>query len=437
MSFMKKFLAAGILLGWLAVALPASGNGGGYAGGFKSVGAFQPIGIEQVEMVSEDLSIDLHIEYAEVRIEYVLHNPGKKIKVKAGFPSAVMTGSSLGIERPDPRPIADKGLRDFVISADNEKLAIKVTQDDLKLNPGNMEVNFWHTVEIKFDQGQTRRVSVSYRQSYFNMLYHGAGSKSASDLSLAYLFSAAGLWAGPIHRGDVVVRAISIDPREVQFSHPKRFRKEGSAWIWNFRDLEPTLEDDLVIAIRPETDSFLTEDRTQYVAYGAEKSKNRRWEIHRHPDAVEASSTLVETQSGQKHSAENVMSDGRSFAWVEGVEGDGIGEALTLKMKKPVKVSRIGLVNGYAASPKLYAANNRIAELAVSVNGGEPFNVALPDELLRTGYFFFDLPKSPVVNSVRLEIRKVYPGAHFKDTALSEVLLVVPLAKAPKIQPVR
>jgi hypothetical protein len=47
------------------------------------------LGIQQVAMLTEKLDIDLHIEHAEVRIEYVLHNAGPKVTVEAGFPSAV------------------------------------------------------------------------------------------------------------------------------------------------------------------------------------------------------------------------------------------------------------------------------------------------------------------------------------------------------------
>jgi hypothetical protein len=47
-------------------------------------------------MLSEKLDIDLHIEHAEVRIEYVLHNAGPKVTVEAGFPSAVPPNGAGG-----------------------------------------------------------------------------------------------------------------------------------------------------------------------------------------------------------------------------------------------------------------------------------------------------------------------------------------------------
>src|SRR5687767_9484488 len=85
--WLRLFLGAGLVA--LQCATPLLGNGGGYVKGLASSGAFKPLNIEQVQMLSEKLEIDLHIEHAEIRIEYVLHNPGSKVTVEAGFPSAV------------------------------------------------------------------------------------------------------------------------------------------------------------------------------------------------------------------------------------------------------------------------------------------------------------------------------------------------------------
>jgi hypothetical protein len=41
------------------------------------------------------------------------------------------------------------------------------------------------------------------------------------------------------------------------------------------------------------------------------------------------------------------------------------------------------------------------------------------------------------VKSIKLTIAGVYPGAQFHDTAISRIVLVQPLDKAPKVMPVR
>jgi len=178
-----------------------------------------------------------------------------------------------------------------------------------------------------------------------------------------------------------------------------------------------------------------------YVGYGAEAEDGKfnatRWEFHHSDYQVTASSNLP-VAGEVTYGAENLQDMDRETAWVDGAKGDGVGESVTLTLKEPAKVTRVGLVNGYAKSKDMYQKNSRAAELAVSVNDGEPFTVTIPDEFLQQEEFFFDLPKQDAdVKTVKLTIQKVNRGSKYEDTAISELTLVVPLEKAPKIQPAR
>lgn len=57
-----------------------------------------------------------------------------------------------------------------------------------------------------------------------------------------------------------------------------------------------------------------------------------------------------------------------STPWVEGVEGSGIGESVTILLKEPV--SEMVLVNGFAASQRLFLLNNRVKSLKLSLLAG-------------------------------------------------------------------
>ena len=138
------------------------------------------------------------------------------------------------------------------------------------------------------------------------------------------------------------------------------------------------------------------------------------------------------------HEAENVSDWDRGTAWVEGRDGHGLGESLTLTLERPAKIQRLGIRNGYTKSPALYLANSRVMQLLVSVNGGKAEAVELPDEYLEEEHFWFDLPKtSGAVKTIRLEIGAVYPGTKYADTAISGIRLMQALDKTPKIQPAR
>lgn len=449
---------------------PAWGNGGGYVKGLASSGAFKPMGIEQVEMLSEKLEIDLHIEYADVSIEYVLHNPGAKVTVEAGFPSAVALNLYEEVDAPSLtiKQVAKKlALENFELKADGKHVKVTVQSDDLKLKSaeeiptdgegGGIKVKAWHVFKLDFDKGQTRRITVKYRNPYFASYDYVSDDTRLSPLSLTYVFSSAAAWAGPIKQGMVTVRALSTDASMLNFSHPKRFQKDGDVWRWQFTDLEPTLEDDLVITLRPGgfgqgiyTDVAEAIEAqsggSEYRGWGAKMNfdgnskMGGKWELHRRDYKAKASSTLAASKE-LRYDAQLLAiddSESDSSAWVEGVKGDGIGESVTLTLPKPAKLNRVGLVNGYAKSDDIYEKNNRISKLDVSLDGGAPFQVSVPDERLTSEMFYFDLPESSKpVSTVKLTIAGVYKGTKYDDTCLSEVVLVSKLENEPKIQAAR
>jgi hypothetical protein len=432
---MKRYL---LPLLCLLAAADLHANGGGYSKGVNSTSAFQPIGVDQVEMLSERLEIDLHIEHADIRIEYVLHNPGKKVTVECGFPAAT---SNYNMFVPQEQLAARKPemLEDLSLTADNDPLKVSILEDNARLNGGvrrekPLSIVSWHVVKIPFAAGQTRKISVRYRNPYYRQESTVSEDSTSSAPSLTYAFSAAGLWSGPIKQGTVMIHAKTVDPERVKLSHPKRFTREKGSWQWSFTDFEPTLEDDLIIETRPARHGF----QGAYLAEGGEWSESglrgAKWAFFAEYTAT--ASSFLKEPDGTEHPPENL--NYWRQAWVEGAEGDGIGESITLTLKKPANVTQVGLFNGYTKSRELYFANNRAAQFKVSVNGGEAFKIDVPDEFLETERFWFELPKSAApVKTIKFEISDVYPGTKYKDTAISDIDLLVPLDKAPKIQPAR
>lgn len=439
----QHFVGLGFLLTWAMVPISALANGGGYSAGVVSTAAFQPIGVDQVEMVSERLEIDLHIEYADIRIEYVFHNPGKRVNVEAGFPAAIVVPTTPS-PNGQPSPLPTPELSGFLVKMDGNEIRHEARGENLTLeSPGlffSRKVTSWHIVNLSFSEDETRTVQVSYRNPY----HFSSSGASSSARSLVYLFSAAALWSGPIRDGSVQVRCSGIDADEVSFSHPKRFAATDNGWVWDFHDLEPNLEDDLEIVVGREDARFPfpgeeggnVEYRVVGGQWGERGYEGGNWELFSWEFDVEASSTLP-ADDGEKYSAAQIR-ESRERSWVEGVAGSGVGESLLLTLKKPVKVRRVGIVNGFARSEELYRANGRVSSLKVSVNGKGEFGVTIPDERLEREMFYFDLPAdSGLVKTIRLTIDSVYPGEQFDDTAISQVVLIIPLDKPPKVEPVR
>jgi hypothetical protein len=430
-------------------------NGGGYLKGVKSTGPFRPVNVEQVQMVSENLDIELREEAAAVNITYVLHNPGKAVTVEMGFPCSVAVRVSPVVGRDNPPPVLPQ-LQEFKLTVDEKPFASKLMKDHAVLSQDKFAddsdgatfsqvLTGWQVVKLPFTAAQTRLVKVSYLNPWYRSVRTVSDDSYASAPSMRYLFSAAALWSGPIRTGTVTVRATGVDPGLVTFNRPKRFQREGNTWTWSFTDFEPTLQDDLeVIAGEAEASirdySGSGDSQGRYTVRGRasgfdELRKTGRWSFEGHRYTAKASSSL-KSDGGFTYGPENLYDGDWQNAWVEGAEGDGIGESLTLTMKTPQKATKLSIYNGYRKDRQTFLANNRVKSLAVCLNGAAPFTVELKDgyEAIST----IPVPKDTgPLKTAKLTIQSVYPGTSYHDTCISMVEVEVQLSKRPNVQPAR
>ncbi len=438
-----------------AFATGASANGGGYhLEGVKSTGPFRPVNVDSVQMVSEKLDIELRKDAAVINLTYVFHNPGKALTVEMGFPCAGVVEETPARDGKPAVRTDLPALQEFHLEADGKPVKAAPAKDHAKLpaeegegehGPGFSRnyrvVTGWQVVKLPFESAQTRLVKVSYLNPYFRRGYGVEGSSDTDAPALRYLFSAAGLWSGPIKTGEVTIRATGIDPDVVRLSHPKRFKRDGKTWTWSFTDFEPTLQDDLEIIAGEYiySQSWYSNDGRQegsYTVRGSsgdfkELQKHGKWTFTGRRYTAKASSTLKADQD-HTYGAENLTDRDSGKVWAEGAEGDGIGESVTLTMKDPQKGLSLTIHNGHLGSQELFLANNRVKSMAVSLNGGTPFTVELKD-----GYRQPTTVAIPgdtgVLKTVKLTIQSVYPGKSFRDTCLTGVDVEVSLSKAPVI----
>ena len=121
-----------------------------------------------------------------------------------------------------------------------------------------------------------------------------------------------------------------------------------------------------------------------------------------------------------------------------GSDGPGIGESITLTLSKPMRVSKIGIIPGYAKSKRLYFANNRVAEMKIIIDGKHTVVGKLDDEYIYfggdspKGYQWMDLGQySENVETIQLVINKVYSG-RVDDTCIGEIVLRKEMDEEPK-----
>lgn len=111
-------------------------------------------------------------------------------------------------------------------------------------------------------------------------------------------------------------------------------------------------------------------------------------------------------------------------AWVEGVPGPGIGQFVTYYFKNDApRINQINVYNGYVKSPALWQANGRVKKLKLWVNNQPYAELNLKDtpalQSFAVPLLGHRADKKDLV--LRFEIREVYRGTKYEDTALTEV----------------
>lgn len=124
-----------------------------------------------------------------------------------------------------------------------------------------------------------------------------------------------------------------------------------------------------------------------------------------------------------------VLDDDPTTAWVEGADGDGVGESLTIRLSplKKAKALRLVITPGYQKSKGLFAANGTPTKLGVHVEG-PAHETSIDTELTlapKWGTQTFEVPLTGGLASLTLTLLEVRAGKTYKDTCLSDVQVFV------------
>jgi hypothetical protein len=109
-------------------------------------------------------------------------------------------------------------------------------------------------------------------------------------------------------------------------------------------------------------------------------------------------------------------------AWVEGVEGPGLGEWIALRFPEAVEVHAIHVDVGFDESAELFTKNNRVREATLRFSDGQAATVTFEDVRGMQPVSVVDLFGGPVATtSVELVIEAVTPGSAYDDTCIAEI----------------
>ena len=420
----------------------ARANGGGYASGVKytgSVAPFQPEGCEKVQIVKEHLDILLGEKSAAVTVRYEMQNvSGDTAKVRFGFPVEAVEPMVFNV---GPRPGPLSYCRNYSVNAGGRTVKSEYagelfSEGKIPAFPGSeafQGIKGWMVSEVKFPAGKTTAVEIRYDSDYDHRSVSVSDSGTVYPHTFRYRLSTGAVWHGPIAEGTVRVRlADGLNAAPVTIKAPaNKFKKHpDGGWEWKFKDLEPTLADDITVETTEET--YSTRDYTEGakgVSEGYERV-GKKW-YWQHLDYSVTASSALKSDGENKYDATGVKDkDGDFRAWVEGKDDDGIGESLTITQREATPVAAIYVRPGFGKSKQLFTANNRPKALKVTVNGKHTFTAALKDEDSFQRILLKDF--TGAVKTIRLEIAEVYRGTGYRDTAIGHVSLLRPLSKEPK-----
>ena len=305
-------------------------------------------------------------------------------------------------------------------------------------------IKSWKKSVIPFERNQTRELTVRYKARYAENDESVSDDSHISNASFAYSLSPAATWKGPIGKGKIEINILHPEPEDVSIAKPKeRFKKiSDKRYEWDFENLKPTMADDIRIVAHSKYDKYPTgyseEELSSRAAYVL---KDHQYFLdHTDYDAT-ASSTLA-AQGKHNYDVVNIKGDPTReipSPWAEGVEGDGIGESITLNVKRPLPLYGILIQPGYYQydDKEPWLKNNRVAALEIVLNDEHTFTESIPDERFERPYLVCVRDYTKPVNKIKMVIKGVHRGTQFRDTCISLVELRAPLSKKPEVHGAR
>ena len=318
----------------------------------------------------------------------------------------------------------DKKLKIFRKNVDNTS-SIKNPDDVLKTRLPIFSEGFYlegslffECFKVSFKNGEKKQISNLYTQSYFF-------TKGGETRYLQYILKIGAFWKNKIDNIDIFIHLDKIPEHErgiifnyynldsVSSEIRKNPHESFEMWL-----IQPVIQADKFIKSQDTIEMNFRNVEPSFNLELAFPASIVGW--------IEATSTLKSKNNA--YDANHVYDNDPKTAWVEGVNGSGINEKLTLSDfgvgdYSSVLVDRIGIINGYAKSNDTFQNNNRVKQLKLELlasadDRSQEMIVDLQDKM-DVQYIVINNPI--FLNSLVLTILDVYKGKKYDDTCISEI----------------
>jgi hypothetical protein len=441
--YAPRFLLALFLFG---SSVPVYANWGSTAGGSVATGNFHAFGTGQVEMQREDLSIRLYRDRAKVEVDYVLNNTGAAVDVRAGFPS-------LGVQLED---VKHQEIEHYTLNADGQPIAFATESADPAPFKRLFDAKFrqmgeldeyppekrpelleWLVSTVHFDAGQSRHIHIAYDSLY---AYCGGGYSDDSedcDDRFAYVLSTAAAWKGPIAEGHVSIEAVTVPANRLILSPRGRFQCKGATCSWEFRNLKPSLSDDILVSLNNHSSTI-----AEYVeGTGSGETEINYYTLEAGRYFYMSRRFVADGKSASPEYSARQLSNGIPGEEWRTAHAPGIGDVLTLGITPTAHVDQVGIIPGCGTEEPDWFNHARVKEVELTVNDKYTRSAILPDEFTfpwpesHKAYEWIDLPLYPgKAETIRLVIRSTYSGSTDQVTCIGKVMLLQWLKSRPSFK---
>ena len=131
-------------------------------------------------------------------------------------------------------------------------------------------------------------------------------------------------------------------------------------------------------------------------------------------------SSVLKPQFGNSYDPINLFDASTGTAWVEGRQGNGVGEWITVEFDSMRLVRSILVQNGYQKNNDIFQKNNRVRQLRVLFSGGQSEVYILQD---RISADLLTLHKPVQAYWLKFVIDDVWAGNKYTDTAISKLMV--------------
>ncbi|MGN0728829.1 NADase-type glycan-binding domain-containing protein [Treponema sp.] len=137
---------------------------------------------------------------------------------------------------------------------------------------------------------------------------------------------------------------------------------------------------------------------------------------------IRFSDFLWDEKNPLHYSLQNAFDGNPATSYVENTEDDLM--KIEFQHIEEYNVTGLAIINGYAASEKLYLNNNRVADFQYNSNGKEDFIQKITLEDRKMGYQIFSdcFPNHPF--AIVSGVKKIYNGDKYSDTCIAEINLL-------------